>query len=86
MVTWHQTLRRCGQIAPRAIIFQMKLNDEQRRALQLLARYLDGCAEAVLLELGFSHDQLGELVFNGFATMQPGTRYDDDAARTGSCG
>ena len=80
-VTWHQTLCRCGQIAPRAIIFQMKLNDEQRRALQLLARHLDGCAEAVLLELGFSYDQLGEFVFNGFATMQAGTRYDDDGRK-----
>jgi hypothetical protein len=46
-----------------------ELTDEQRRALQLLARYLDRCAEAVFLELGFSYDQLGELVFNGFATM-----------------
>jgi hypothetical protein len=48
-----------------------KLNDEQRRALDMLARKPDGCAEAVLLARGFSFDQLGDLVFDGLARMQP---------------
>ncbi len=39
--------------------FQMtKLKDEQRRALRILARHQDGCAEAVLLAEGFSVRQL----------------------------
>jgi hypothetical protein len=45
------------------------LNDEQRRALRILARYLDGCAEAVLLAEGFSVGQLAVLVVDGFAEM-----------------
>jgi putative heme iron utilization protein len=45
------------------------LNDEQKRALQLLARHPDGCAEAVLLAEGFSVGQLAVLVVDGFAKM-----------------
>jgi cytochrome P450 len=37
-----------------------KLTDEQRRALQVLAHHPAGCAEAVLLADGFSHDQLND--------------------------
>jgi hypothetical protein len=47
------------------------LNDEQRRALTVLAGYPDGCAEAVLLAHGSSIDLLGTLVFDGLAKMQP---------------
>jgi hypothetical protein len=46
-----------------------KLNDDQRRALEMLA-HQDGCAEAVLLADGFSIDQLAGLVVEGYATMQ----------------
>jgi hypothetical protein len=48
-----------------------KLSEERRRALQVLARYPAGCAEAVLLAHGFSIDLLGTLVFDRLATMQP---------------
>jgi hypothetical protein len=46
-----------------------KLNDDQRRILQTLARQ-DGCAEAVLLADGFSIDQLAGLVVQGHAVMR----------------
>jgi hypothetical protein len=46
-----------------------KLNDDQRRALEMLA-HQDGCAEAVLLADGFSIDQLAGLVVQGYAVMQ----------------
>jgi hypothetical protein len=48
-----------------------KLTDEQRRALQLLAREHAGCAEVVLLAEGFSVGQLAELVIDGFAERRP---------------
>jgi hypothetical protein len=44
-------------------------SDEQRRALTVLTRHPDGCAEAVLLADGFL-DQLAVLVFDGIAGMQ----------------
>jgi hypothetical protein len=47
------------------------LTDEQRRALRILARHPDGCAEAVLLAHGFSYDLLGDLVFDRLATLLP---------------
>jgi hypothetical protein len=47
-----------------------KLNDERRRALKVLARHPDGCAEAVLLVDGFHVGQLAVLVFDGLAEMQ----------------
>jgi hypothetical protein len=43
-------------------------------ALQLLARHPGGCAETVLL-------QLGVLVFNGLATMQPSVTHDGGRER-----
>jgi hypothetical protein len=46
------------------------LTDEQRRVLRILTRHLHGCAEAVLLEQGFTYDQLGALVFDRLAIMQ----------------
>jgi hypothetical protein len=46
------------------------LTDEQRRALQALARHRAGCAEAVLSADGFSVYQLVILVIYGFAAMQ----------------
>jgi hypothetical protein len=48
-----------------------KLNDEQRRALQLLARHPVGCAEVALLAEGFSVGQLATLVMDGFAKRRP---------------
>jgi hypothetical protein len=42
-----------------------ELSDEQRRALRLLSRRLDGCAEEVLLAEGFSIGQLAELALEG---------------------
>jgi hypothetical protein len=47
------------------------LTDEQLRALRLLARYPSGCPQPVLLEQGFSYDQLSELVLDGLAKLQP---------------
>jgi hypothetical protein len=44
-----------------------KLSDEQRRALRILARHLDGCAEEVLLAEGFSVGQLAALALEGLA-------------------
>jgi hypothetical protein len=54
-----------------------QLNDEQRRALRILARHLDGCAEEVLLAEGFSVGQLTVLVREGLAgtrLVQAGSR------------
>jgi hypothetical protein len=48
-----------------------KLNDEQRRALQLLARHPVGCAEVALLAEGFSVGHLAALVMDGFAERRP---------------
>ena len=48
-----------------------QLNDEQRRALRILARHLDGCAEAVLLAEGFSIGQVTFLVGEGLAGTGP---------------
>jgi hypothetical protein len=52
-----------------------RLTDEQRRALRLLARHPHGCAEAKLLEQGFTVAQLGHLVFLGFAKIRAGGRH-----------
>jgi hypothetical protein len=46
-----------------------KLNDDERRALKMLA-HRDGCAEAVLLADGFSIDQVAGMVLGGYAVMQ----------------
>jgi hypothetical protein len=45
-----------------------KLTDEERRALELLARH--PYVEAVLLANGFSIAQLSGLVIDGYATLQ----------------
>jgi hypothetical protein len=47
------------------------LTDEQLRALRLLARYPSGCPGTVLLQQGFSYDQLSDLVLDGLAKLQP---------------
>jgi hypothetical protein len=52
------------------------LTDEHLRALRVLTGYPSGCAETVLLDLGFSYDQIGVLVFKGLATMQPSVTHD----------
>jgi hypothetical protein len=61
-----------------------KLTDEQRRALQLLAREHAGCAEVVLLAEGFSVGQLAELVIDGFAERQPSSPMSVVAKRSWS--
>jgi hypothetical protein len=57
------------------------LTDEQLRALRLLARQPRGCPETVLLEQGFSYDQLGALVFDGLALLSPTIIYDGGRER-----
>jgi hypothetical protein len=44
-----------------------KLSDEERRAHDVLARYPDGCDEAVLLADGLTIRQLAGLVIDGLA-------------------
>ena len=44
------------------------LSDEERQALNALARHPEGCDEAVLLTDGFTVRQLSGLVIDGFAT------------------
>jgi hypothetical protein len=46
------------------------LGDEERPALEALARHLDGCDEAVLLADGITVGQLAGLVIDGLATMR----------------
>jgi hypothetical protein len=48
----------------------IKLNDEERRALDELARRPDGHAQAPLLADGFTIKQLAGLVIDGFATLE----------------
>jgi hypothetical protein len=47
-----------------------QLTDRERQALEVLARHLDGCAEAVLLADGFTIDLLSGLVIDGYATLE----------------
>jgi hypothetical protein len=61
------------------------LTDEQRRALRILARHPQGCAETVLLEQGFTYDQLGALVFDSLAIMRPSVTYSGGRAPPESC-
>jgi hypothetical protein len=42
------------------------LTDEQRRALRVLVRHSDGCAEAIMLAHGFTIEMLGELGVGDF--------------------
>jgi hypothetical protein len=58
-----------------------KLSDEQLRALRILARHPHGCAEAVLLGQGFSHEQIGELVFDKLAMMQRSITHGEARAK-----
>jgi hypothetical protein len=44
-----------------------KLSDQQRRALQLLARSPDGCTEALMLAHGFALEVLDKLASEGLA-------------------
>jgi hypothetical protein len=48
----------------------IELNNEERRALDELARHPDGCAEAVLLADGSTIRQLSGLVIDGYAGLQ----------------
>jgi hypothetical protein len=48
-----------------------ELSDEERRALQLLARSPNGCTEALLMAHGFELAFLGKLVFDGHALATP---------------
>jgi hypothetical protein len=46
----------------------MNPGDDDRRALDVLARHSDGCDEAVLLAGGFTIRLLAGLVIDGFAS------------------
>ena len=46
----------------------MNPSDDDRRALDVLARHSDGCDEAMLLADGFTIRLLGGLVIDGFAS------------------
>jgi hypothetical protein len=54
---------------PRDVLPQSmaKLTDEQRRALQLLARSPNGCTEALMMAHGFDVSMLAKLVLDGLA-------------------
>jgi hypothetical protein len=60
--------RAAARVADRGAM--AKLNDEETRSLEVLARGPDGCAEAVLLTGGFTIKQLSGLVIDGFATLE----------------
>jgi hypothetical protein len=47
------------------------LNDEQRRALHILALSPNGCTEESMLAHGFELATLGDLMFGGFALATP---------------
>jgi hypothetical protein len=47
-----------------------KLSDEQRRALQLMARHRHGCAEAELVEQGLGLAMLRKLLRNNLAASE----------------
>ena len=46
---------------------ELRVTDEQRRALQVLARHPEGCIDAVLLADGFDVGMLAVLVVEGLA-------------------
>jgi hypothetical protein len=48
-----------------------QLSDEERRALQVLARSPNGCTEALMMAYGFELAFLGKLVFDGLALATP---------------
>jgi hypothetical protein len=47
----------------------IELNDEERQALDELARHPEGCAEALLLSDGCTIRQLSGLVIDGYAGL-----------------
>jgi hypothetical protein len=49
----------------------IKLDDEHRQALKLLAHNRRGCTQAMLLAHGVSGDVLDALVLHGMAMAQP---------------
>jgi hypothetical protein len=49
----------------------VKLSNEQRRALRLLARHPTGCTEAFLLAHGISQNQIDILIRARLATLEP---------------
>jgi hypothetical protein len=54
-------------VADREEVLMMSLSDDDRRALDVLARHSDGCDEAALLADGFTIRLLAGLVIDGFA-------------------
>jgi hypothetical protein len=58
------------------------LNNEQRRALDGLARYPDGCAEAVLIADGSTIRQLSGLVIDGYAGLERKSVRSGDREKT----
>ena len=49
----------------------VKLSNEHRRALRLLARNPTGCTEAFLLAHGIRKNQIDSLIFTKLATLEP---------------
>jgi hypothetical protein len=49
----------------------VKLSNEHRRALRLLARNPTGCTEAFLLAHGISQNHIDSLILTKLATLEP---------------
>jgi hypothetical protein len=49
----------------------MRWRNEQRRALQLLARSPNGCTEALIMAHGFEGAMLGQLMLDGLDLATP---------------
>jgi hypothetical protein len=49
----------------------VKLSNQHRRALRLLARNPTGCTEAFLLAHGISQNQIDNLILANLATLEP---------------
>jgi hypothetical protein len=49
----------------------VKLSNEHRRALRLLARNPTGCTEAFLLAHGIGQKQIDSLILTKLATLEP---------------
>jgi hypothetical protein len=61
-----------------------KLSDEELRALRLLPRSPSGCTELVILDRGFTRDQIANLVFRRLARREVRNMTADGARRHGA--
>jgi hypothetical protein len=60
----------------------IELNDDERRALNELARHPEGCAEALLLSDGATIRQLSGLVIGGYAGLERKSVRSGDREKT----